>query len=433
MSSPQPPQGGPQGQPEHQGGSDPNADSTQMINPTGAPQQQPQQQPVADSTQVVPPSMQPQQPQPMYQQPGQPTPPPPQAPQGGGDSTQVVPPTMQPQQPQPMYQQPGQPSQSGGFPAQPPGPPSGGFPAQQPEPSAFDAALNPPQPPQPQPGFGPPPPQGGFGQPGMMPGGPVGQPVEWGTRALSYLIDFVAPGAVVGVLALIVSAIAGDSVGLGMGLNAILYLALLGFLIWNSGYKQGTTGQSLGRGVAKTKLISEETGQPIGFGNAFLRQIVHVVDSLPCNIGYLAPLWDEKKQTWADKIMSTLVVPADPAPQGGFPGGPGYGAPQNPGFGGPQSGGFPAQGQPQAPYGQPPQPGFDGPQSGGFPAPGQPSYGQPQQPYGQPQQQYGQPPQQPYGQPQQPYGQPPQQYGQPPQQPGGYPPPPQQYGQPPQW
>ena len=34
----------------------------------------------------------------------------------------------------------------------------------------------------------------------------------------------------------------------------------------------------------------------------------HVLDSLPCYLGYLWPLWDAKRQTFADKIMSTVVV-----------------------------------------------------------------------------------------------------------------------------
>jgi uncharacterized RDD family membrane protein YckC len=123
---------------------------------------------------------------------------------------------------------------------------------------------------------------------------------------------------------------------------------LIGFQIYNSWYLQGTTGQSLGKRVAKLKLISEETGQPVGFGNAFVRQLCHIVDGLPCYVGYFAPLWEPKKQTWADKIMKTVVVNA---PDTGAPGGPG-------GYGQPQPYGQQPYGQPQQPnpYGQqPPQ------------------------------------------------------------------------------
>jgi hypothetical protein len=44
-----------------------------------------------------------------------------------------------------------------------------------------------------------------------------------------------------------------------------------------------------------------------------VRQIAHYVDQLICYIGYLFPLWDDKRQTIADKLMSTVCVPLDRA------------------------------------------------------------------------------------------------------------------------
>jgi hypothetical protein len=44
-------------------------------------------------------------------------------------------------------------------------------------------------------------------------------------------------------------------------------------------------------------------------GMAFVRDLCHIVDSLICYIGYLFPLWDAQRQTLADKIMSTVVIP----------------------------------------------------------------------------------------------------------------------------
>jgi uncharacterized RDD family membrane protein YckC len=94
--------------------------------------------------------------------------------------------------------------------------------------------------------------------------------------------------------------------------GAIVFsLCLLGMLIfefWNL-YRQGKTGSSIGKSVMKFKVISEKTGQPIGFGMSFVRQIAHYVDALICYIGFLFPLWDAKRQTLADKIMSTICVP----------------------------------------------------------------------------------------------------------------------------
>lgn len=152
------------------------------------------------------------------------------------------------------------------------------------------------------------------------------QLASWGQRVVGYLVDYavvgipatiamiVVYGSVFANLANMSSAspsVSGPSAGL-MALGAVLNLASLGLAIWNRWIRQGKTGQSIGKSVAGLKLVDATSGQPIGAGKAFLRDIAHIVDSIICGlpIGYLWPLWDEKRQTWADKIMSTYVVTA---------------------------------------------------------------------------------------------------------------------------
>ena len=122
---------------------------------------------------------------------------------------------------------------------------------------------------------------------------------NWGQRALGYLID-VAPVIVV---VLILSRIS-------VGLLVVGWLLSLGWSIYNRWYLGGTTGQSIGRKVVNIRLVSERTGQPIGMLMAFVRDICHIIDSLICYVGWLFPLWDAKRQTIADKIVSTVVIPA---------------------------------------------------------------------------------------------------------------------------
>jgi uncharacterized RDD family membrane protein YckC len=93
-------------------------------------------------------------------------------------------------------------------------------------------------------------------------------------------------------------------------LYVLILIASLGWTIYNRWYQAGTTGQSLGKKVLKLRLVSEETGQPIGMLMAFVRDICHIIDSVICFIGYLFPLWDAKRQTIADKIVKTVVIPA---------------------------------------------------------------------------------------------------------------------------
>ena len=96
---------------------------------------------------------------------------------------------------------------------------------------------------------------------------------------------------------------------LGLTVSWLAGLAGLVYLVWNYGYRQGTTGCSIGKSVLKFKVVSEDTGKPLGFGSSVLRQIAHLADAVICGVGYLFPLWDAKRQTLADKMMSTVCLP----------------------------------------------------------------------------------------------------------------------------
>ena len=95
--------------------------------------------------------------------------------------------------------------------------------------------------------------------------------------------------------------------GLGFTLIGLIYVLALAFGLWNIVFRQGRTGYSLGKSALGIKLVTEGTDQPIGAGRSFLRQLAHILDSF-CYIGYLWPLWDAKRQTFADKICSTVVL-----------------------------------------------------------------------------------------------------------------------------
>jgi len=121
---------------------------------------------------------------------------------------------------------------------------------------------------------------------------------SWGQRVLAYLVD-IAPIIILEIIFFRISAVVG----------LLIALASLGWTIYNRWYQAGTTGQSLGKKVLHLRLVSEETGQPIGMLMAFVRDICHIVDTIICYVGYLFPLWDTKRQTIADKIVRTVVIP----------------------------------------------------------------------------------------------------------------------------
>lgn len=123
---------------------------------------------------------------------------------------------------------------------------------------------------------------------------------NWPQRVGAYIIDAIAPWILV-----VIGAVTHSTV-------IYLLFILVGVAVWgyNRWFQAGTTGQSWGKKVLNIKLVSESTGAPVGPGMAFVRDIAHFVDGIICDIGYLFPLWDAKAQTLADKIMSTVVVPA---------------------------------------------------------------------------------------------------------------------------
>ncbi len=135
----------------------------------------------------------------------------------------------------------------------------------------------------------------------------------WGARLGAFLIDLL-PGAVLGGIGY---AVDGPSVDLATGQQTpggAIYWSLyaLSLVVWgyNRWFLAGKTGQSWGRKVLGISLVGDATRQPIGAGKAFLRDLAHIVDSIPCLIGYLWPIWDAKKQTFSDKIVGTGVVRA---------------------------------------------------------------------------------------------------------------------------
>ncbi|MCK7622948.1 RDD family protein [Streptomyces sp. RS10V-4] len=244
---------------------------------------------------------------------------PPQAPQGPyGQQPPVPPQGGQPGYGYPQQGQvpPQQPQQPYGYPQQGQVPPQGG-----------------------QPGYGYPQQAAApYGQPGM-PGMPTGY-AGWGSRFGAILIDGLIVGVVPGILYIIAIAVAASSVssatpdtsncapsdyncfqnaintassastpGFFYVLISLAWLLAVGgmfFLI----AKEGSTGQTPGKKALGIKVVKEATGQPMGFGMTFVRYICRYLNGLLCGIGWLWPLWDDKSQTFADKLVGTVVVPA---------------------------------------------------------------------------------------------------------------------------
>ncbi len=199
----------------------------------------------------------------------------------------------------------------------------------------------PPVPPPPNPYGGPPAPgyAPAYGYVAPRPTGPgsvayveqhFGQVAGFGQRVLALLVDsLISLLSLFPVLLGIALLVAGAPTQLG-GYRANGYpvmsdsdpaLLTVGFLLvgagfllglainlWNRVYRMGRTGQSVGKSVVGLRLVHAHTGQPIGPGPCFARELMSLLVNQAFYLSYLWMLWDENRQTLADKVVTSTVV-----------------------------------------------------------------------------------------------------------------------------
>jgi Mce-associated membrane protein len=146
----------------------------------------------------------------------------------------------------------------------------------------------------------------------------VGQPADepplasWTRRVIAALLD----DAVLGGAAWLVLGIGGAApsmapfVPMGTGPeNPVSWLTSGWLVAVFVGYLalQGYTGATPGKRVAGVAIVRASDGLPIGFVASVGRVLAHALDAIFL-IGYLRPLWNTKRQTFADSIVGTLAL-----------------------------------------------------------------------------------------------------------------------------
>lgn len=171
---------------------------------------------------------------------------------------------------------------------------------------------------QPQGGYGAPP--SGWGTP------PQGAYAGVGKRILAHIIDgfIIGLGAIPGFILMFVgiglaASTAGSSgqisnevgagaLGIFMLAYGVIFLGVIGLWLYNC-YLLGRDGATFGKRFMKIKVLDAQ-GQPLGFGKAFLRELVKQALGGFCFVLLLWPLWDEQKQGLQDKMFGTHVFDA---------------------------------------------------------------------------------------------------------------------------
>jgi uncharacterized RDD family membrane protein YckC len=205
-------------------------------------------------------------------------------------------------------------------------------------------------PPTAPPGWGAPPPQGPpWGPPSAAPPtAPPGQPAGWtgwpppapgwqappvpprapyasfGIRLLARIIDALILGVPFVIIFSVLAAALPkeDRFGTidgelsichgptGGSVAVLLLVGLLWFVLTVAYFVGlvGTRGATVGQNALKIQVVGVADGETIGIGRATGRYLMSIVSAWPCYLGYLWMLWDDRRQTWQDKVASSIVV-----------------------------------------------------------------------------------------------------------------------------
>lgn len=63
-----------------------------------------------------------------------------------------------------------------------------------------------------------------------------------------------------------------------------------------------------GKLALRAYVVDATTGSPITMWQALIRYVGYFVSLLPLGLGYIWVVFDERKQSWHDKMANTLVV-----------------------------------------------------------------------------------------------------------------------------
>ncbi|MDH3301452.1 MAG: RDD family protein [Acidimicrobiia bacterium] len=129
--------------------------------------------------------------------------------------------------------------------------------------------------------------------------GPAREKGGIGARLLAYIIDML----IMFLPFVVLVAVGGEDSSFG-GIGALL---LIGIFIWNSVYRQGTTGQSVGKSAVNVTLLGKDDHQPIGIGKALGRAFLGWILNSIFPIDLIWALFDGQNQRLVDKILNSNV------------------------------------------------------------------------------------------------------------------------------
>lgn len=126
----------------------------------------------------------------------------------------------------------------------------------------------------------------------------------WHIRAAAFAVDVLPGVAVVATAALVWLAAPPQSLWWWMSISVLVGAALVTMV--NRAILPAILGWSLGRALLGLVVVRPD-GAAVGVGQLMLRELAHLLDTLSVCIGWLWPLWDSRKRTFADLLLRTEV------------------------------------------------------------------------------------------------------------------------------
>lgn len=131
----------------------------------------------------------------------------------------------------------------------------------------------------------------------------------WYVRAGALAVDVIPGLAVVATMALVWPTLPLHSAWwwsiASVGGFAILVMAV------NRSLLPAVTGWSLGRALCRIVVVRRD-GAAVGPWRLLLRDLAHLLDTLSVFVGWLWPLWDPRRRTFADLLLHTEVRRLEP-------------------------------------------------------------------------------------------------------------------------
>ena len=126
----------------------------------------------------------------------------------------------------------------------------------------------------------------------------------WPIRAAAFTVDVLPGVAVVATSALVWLASPQQSLWWWLSISVLVGAALVTMV--NRAILPAILGWSLGRALLGLAVVRPD-GAAVGVGRLMSRELAHLLDSLSVGVGWLWPLWDSRKRTFADLLLRTEV------------------------------------------------------------------------------------------------------------------------------